>query len=148
MAAVTTVIDQGWRWKQRDAAAAVSVLDELSTGGRGWSSATAYPSEVHVELLAAGRIPDPFLAFNEHEVQCECLCSVWSYREGRKARGCGDGADGSAGIGDAEWLYATSFDVSEEELARGYAMLVFEGLDTLCDIYLVRLPIANLAPAH
>lgn len=67
MASVVTPIAQGWAWKQRDPSV-VSVLDELTSS---WKAATEFPSEVHVELLKAGNIPDPFLGFNEHEVQCE-----------------------------------------------------------------------------
>lgn len=67
MAAIITPISQNWSWKQRDASIA-SVLDEVNLT---WSPATSFPSEVHVELLKAGRIPDPFLGFNEHDVQCE-----------------------------------------------------------------------------
>lgn len=67
MSAATTPITQTWYWKERDASIA-SVLDEIDSS---WTSATSFPSEVHVELLKAGRIPDPFVGFNEHEVQCE-----------------------------------------------------------------------------
>ena len=66
-AAVSTAISQGWAWKERDVSIA-SVLDEV---GSSWTDATAFPSEIHVELLKAGRIPDPFKGSNEHEVQCE-----------------------------------------------------------------------------
>ena len=69
MAARVTSISQGWAWKERDASIA-SVLDELNPDSY-WAKAAAFPSEVHVELLKAGRIPDPFKGFNEHEVQCE-----------------------------------------------------------------------------
>lgn len=40
------------------------------------------PSEVHVELLEAGLIPDPFVGFNEHKVQCRLAlnsCPSLSY---------------------------------------------------------------------
>lgn len=45
-----------------------------------WFAATRFPSEVHVELLAREAIPHPYVAFNEHEVQCELLplCSPTS----------------------------------------------------------------------
>ena len=69
MAARVTSISQGWGWKERDASIA-SVLDELNPDSY-WAKAAAFPSEVHLELLKAGRIPDPFKGFNEHEVQCE-----------------------------------------------------------------------------
>lgn len=41
------------------------------------------------------------------------------------------------GIGDREWLYASTFDI---ELPRDNeeVELEFQGLDTFCDVYLVR----------
>ena len=36
-----------------------------------WFRASQFPSEVHVELLKRQIIPNPYVAFNEHEVQCE-----------------------------------------------------------------------------
>ncbi|KAH9919171.1 glycoside hydrolase [Epithele typhae] len=105
MAATTTQITLNWTWKQRDESVA-SVLEEL---GSSWNMATEFPSEIHVELLKAGKIPDPFLGFNEHEVQ-------W--------------------IGETEWLYATTLDVPVGERNWKHAELVFDGLDTLCDVYL------------
>ena len=67
MTAHNLPIAQNWSYKQRDTSIS-SVLDELNESS--WTTATGFPSEVHVELLKAGRIPDPFLGFNEHEVQC------------------------------------------------------------------------------
>ena len=74
MTAAFTAISQGWGWKERDVSIA-SVLDEV---GSLWTDAAAFPSEVHVELLKAGRIPDPFKGSNEHEVQCESCIAVSS----------------------------------------------------------------------
>ncbi|KAG6856280.1 hypothetical protein H0H87_005890 [Tephrocybe sp. NHM501043] len=102
------ILNQGWSWKQRDNKI-LSVLDELHGGiEEGWRMARTFPSEVHIELLKEGLIPDPYIGFNEHKVQ-------W--------------------IGDAEWLYKCSFpfaNLSEHE----HAVLEFEGLDTVCDVYL------------
>jgi beta-mannosidase len=36
-----------------------------------WFAATTFPSEVHVELLERKVIPHPYVAFNEHEVECQ-----------------------------------------------------------------------------
>ncbi|KAA1472333.1 glycoside hydrolase [Dentipellis sp. KUC8613] len=128
-------LDAHWEWKQRDPALH-SALDELALPSfvagaadaeitsadadadkgadkhtdtkKAWRAATAFPSEVHVELLAAGLIPDPFVGFNEHAVQ-------W--------------------IGHEEWLYRTTFAL--DALAEGeLAELVFDGLDTVVDVYL------------
>lgn len=43
------------------------------------------------------------------------------------------------GIGDTEWLYKCSFpfDRSQQHL---YGLLKFDGLDTVCDVYLVSYP--------
>ncbi|KAH9480071.1 Beta-mannosidase B [Psilocybe cubensis] len=105
---------QDWWWKQRDASI-IDVRDESNQGNApeadfraSWKKTTSFPSEVHVELLKLGAIPDPYVGFNEHAVQ-------W--------------------IGDVEWLYKCDFTV-DSAFAGKFAKLVFEGLDTICDIYL------------
>lgn len=67
MTAKIVDIDKGWQWKERDPSIS-SVLDESARGG--WHNAHAFPSEIHVELLKAELIPDPYVEFNEHKVQC------------------------------------------------------------------------------
>ncbi|KAF9075879.1 glycoside hydrolase family 2 protein [Rhodocollybia butyracea] len=64
---------------------------------------------VHVELLKAKRIPDPFLGLNEHDVQ-------W--------------------VGESDWIFKQSFVVSENDLRYANIDLVFEGLDTFAAITL------------
>ncbi|KAH7090112.1 glycoside hydrolase [Auriculariales sp. MPI-PUGE-AT-0066] len=108
----TTELNSGWRWKQRETAAAIG--DELQR--QGWTAASAIPSEIHLELMKVGRIPDPYIASNEHKVQ-------W--------------------VGEREWLYSTTFDYSPTE-GNSHVELVFEGLDTLCRIYLVSSPSLSL----
>lgn len=62
---------KSWQWKERNVSV-TAVLNEVSDPAQpGWENATAYPSEIHVELLKKGQILDPFLGFNEHKVQCE-----------------------------------------------------------------------------
>ena len=66
-----------WSWKQRGHTAN-DVLDETELRPdldfvKGWRKAeSSIPSEVHVELLKIGAIPEPYIGFNEHKVQCEC----------------------------------------------------------------------------
>lgn len=91
-----------WRWKQRDPAVS-DVLDELTQhtalaeqGSKDtksyWREATSSPSEIHVELLKAGLIPDPYKGFDEHKVQCKftsLICRIRSnpnvsFTRGRK----------------------------------------------------------------
>lgn len=61
-------LNYNWKWKQRNEEVA-SVWDEVDRGA--WRKAESVPSEIHVELLKAGLIPDPFVGFSEHKVQCE-----------------------------------------------------------------------------
>lgn len=44
------------------------------------------------------------------------------------------------GVGEADWAFKTTFNVSKEQLAEPHADLLFEGLDTFCDISLVSPP--------
>ncbi|MGC9343262.1 MAG: glycosyl hydrolase 2 galactose-binding domain-containing protein [Bacteroidales bacterium] len=67
------------------------------------------PGTVHTDLMDNGLIPDPFVGFNEDSVQ-------W--------------------IEDEDWIYKTSFYLSEEEENYNHHELVFEGLDTYADVYL------------
>jgi beta-mannosidase len=41
------------------------------------------------------------------------------------------------GVGEANWVFKTSFEVTAEQLKDPEIDLVFEGLDTYCDIVLV-----------
>ncbi|KDR77609.1 hypothetical protein GALMADRAFT_65886 [Galerina marginata CBS 339.88] len=103
---------RNWSWKQREISRS-DILHELNLGEgedfeHEWKKAFSIPSEIHVELLKIGAIPDPYVGFNEHQVQ-------W--------------------IGDVEWLYKCDFSFNVSTTHK-YANLVFEGLDTICDVYL------------
>ena len=67
------------------------------------------PGTVHQDLLRHGLLPDPFYGINEQKVQ-------WVENE--------------------DWAYRTTFTLTENQLARQAARLVFEGLDTYADVYL------------
>lgn len=41
------------------------------------------------------------------------------------------------GVSQREWLYRTTFELDAESRKRSLFELMFEGLDTVCDIYLV-----------
>lgn len=72
-----------------------------------WRPATV-PGVVHTDLLNAKLIPDPFYRDNEAKLQ-------WTQ--------------------DADWEYRTTFTASPEVMARQHVDLVFEGLDTLAEVY-------------
>jgi len=65
------------------------------------------PGCVHTDLLAADRIDDPFFRDNEDHLR-------W--------------------IGEAEWVYSRTFEVTEEMLASERLVLRCEGLDTLATV--------------
>jgi beta-mannosidase len=67
------------------------------------------PGCVHTDLLAAGRIPDPFVADNEKRVQ-------W--------------------VAESDWEYQHSFTCGPELLAKEQVYLVCDGLDTLATVTL------------
>ncbi|MBA7484968.1 Exo-beta-D-glucosaminidase [subsurface metagenome] len=65
------------------------------------------PGSVHTDLLAAGKIPDPYYRDNENSLQ-------W--------------------IGEVDWVYMRAFNLREEFLNHGQILLHCEGLDTLATI--------------
>lgn len=73
-----------------------------------WMTAIV-PGTVHQDLLAHQLLPNPFFGTNEQKIQ-------WVENE--------------------DWEYKTTFTVTEEQLSRGAASLVFEGLDTYANVYL------------
>jgi len=81
------------------------VFREADTGE--WLPATV-PGTVHTDLLANGKIQDPFYRTNERDQQ-------W--------------------IDKKDWDYATHFDLDAATLAHDHLDLVFEGLDTYADVY-------------
>src|SRR5271169_5675608 len=67
------------------------------------------PGGVHTDLLASGRIPDPFVADNEKRVQ-------W--------------------VAESDWRYRASFACADELLFAEKVFLVCDGLDTLATVVL------------
>jgi beta-mannosidase len=92
---------------------------ELSLNGDQWQvaeiGATAppvaatVPGTIHTDLLAAGKIPDPFLACNETAVQ-------W--------------------VGERDWRWEREVAVDAELLGRERIDLVFAGIDTVATVRL------------
>lgn len=67
------------------------------------------PGDVHTALLAAGRIPDPFVADNEKQVQ-------W--------------------VAETDWEYRRTFRPDPDLINEEEVFLVCDGLDTLADVFL------------
>ena len=83
-----------WSFRQRDA--------------QEWLPANV-PGGVHTDLLALGKIPDPFVGDNEKKVQ-------W--------------------ITDCDWEYRRTFTAAPEALSELEQYLVCDGLDTLAEVTL------------
>ena len=99
----TTRIDLGGTWEFRRA-----------DGPEEWLPACV-PGVVQGDLMAAGRLEDPFVGTNEDKAQ-------W--------------------VGAAPWTYRRRFDAPA--LAEGVrAFLVFEGLDTFATVFLNGRPVGT-----
>ena len=77
-------------------------------GTEEWLPATV-PGGVHTDLLALGKIPDPFVADNELKV-------MW--------------------VAETDWEYRRTFNADTALLAEENLALVCDGLDTIADVYL------------
>ena len=72
-----------------------------------WITANV-PGSVHTDLFENGIIQDPYYRLNEHDVQ-------W--------------------IDKKDWLYKTSFSISQLEFDKRNSCLEFSGLDTYAKVY-------------
>ncbi|KAL2862520.1 beta-mannosidase [Aspergillus lucknowensis] len=113
----TIPLREGWEYRASDA-------PEGDAGT--WSNAQPLPTSIHLDLLADGKIPDPFLAQNETEVQ-------W--------------------VGTKTWIYRTRFTIPVSVLQNSdqKIVLVFDGLDTYTTVTLddeVILETSNMFLSH
>jgi len=93
-------LDHDWQFRQGPADGGASDKD--------WLAATV-PGDVHLDLLANKRIPDPFYRDDEAKLQ-------W--------------------IEQASWVYQDTFDVPAGLIGKANVDLVFDGLDAAAEVYL------------
>jgi len=98
-------LNTNWQFKARDPEKEL-IADFAQS--EGWLTANV-PGTVQQDLLAAGKIPDPFYGLNEREVQ-------W--------------------VGEQDWLYRGNFDLPPDFAASDPTQLYFEGLDTFATVWL------------
>ncbi len=79
----------------------------VTQAGKSGAISAQVPGCIHTDLIAAGKIPDPFYRDNEKAVQ-------W--------------------IGEAGWVYSREFQASAAVLRRDRVLLRCEGLDTLATV--------------
>lgn len=99
------LLASNWQFKQRDPAHPLA--DDFVTS-EGWLPAYV-PGTVQQDLLAAGRIQDPFIGLNEEGVQ-------W--------------------IGERDWLYRCTFELPADFDETEAITLCFDGLDTIATVWL------------
>ena len=92
-------VTRGWQFRE--------------AGASDWLPATV-PGTVHTDLLANGKIPDPFYRTNERDLQ-------W--------------------IDKKDWEYQTTLDIDAETLAHDHVELCFDGLDTYAEVFLNDAPV-------
>lgn len=103
-----------WRFKAIDK---YRVLPRSVADAVQWMDGTV-PGTVHTDLLANGKIPDPFYRMNEEQVQ-------W--------------------VDSQQWMYRREFEVEEDFLREKRIDLVAEGLDIYADIRINGRPAAITA---
>ena len=101
-AEVVRPLHMGWSLRAADPALGAAQNFEPRDG---WLSATV-PGTVYQDLIAGGRIPDPYFGRNEERVQ-------W--------------------VADSDWCYRLDFDVDARE-QRTCMALAFDGLDTYAQV--------------
>lgn len=100
MQVIRQTLDTGWRVRE------VPPADTPVHNHLPWLPAQV-PGHVHLDLMRAGVIPDPFQRMHERDV-------AW--------------------VDEADWVYETTFTVEDPAPANAY--LVFHGLDTVAEIVL------------
>ena len=93
-------LDHGWQFRQ--------ITSAPQDAESGWLPATV-PGDVHLDLLANKKIPDPFYRDNESKLQ-------W--------------------IENESWEYRLKFDATAGLLSHSHIDLVFDGLDAASTVYL------------
>ncbi|KAJ4376666.1 hypothetical protein N0V86_006782 [Didymella sp. IMI 355093] len=91
-------LTDGWSFKQAD-----------DTAEDAWLSVKTVPTNVHLDLIEHGKIPDPFLGFNE-------LKAEW--------------------VADKAWTYKVALPKVEETKHSTIHVLAFDGLDTFATVKL------------
>src|ERR1700760_3584461 len=100
MQVIRRTLDTGWQVREVPSEH-IAVHNHLP-----WLPAQV-PGQVHLDLMRAGVIPDPFARMHERDV-------AW--------------------VDETDWVYETTFRVGDP--APAHAFLLFHGLDTLAEIEL------------
>lgn len=97
-----TNLHSGWEFQQ---VSAVGVQDQVPE----FLPVAQFPTNIHLDLMAHHKIPDPFIGLNEYKVQ-------W--------------------VGEQKWLYRTFFIAKSIPNKGEKAVIQFDGLDTFATVSL------------
>lgn len=117
-----TMIDLtgAWEFQLHQAHPDETMVPEDLLGDDAWLPATV-PGAVHTDLMACGKLEDPFYRDNETRVG-------W--------------------VAEVDWLYRKRFEISEEFLEAQAVHLMAEGLDTLATIFINDVEVARTENMH
>jgi len=99
-------LNKNWRFSLSDSSSTTETIPNQKIKSGNWFSAEV-PGTIHTDLLNNKLIEDPFYSDNELKIN-------W--------------------IAECDWIYQTEFEFEDE--GQNNVNLVFEGLDTICEIYL------------
>lgn len=134
MSSSTSALSGNWYWKEADASSPTEAENSVERDPT-WHLGGDPPSEIHVLLHKAGLISDAYKVFNEHDVQCRLNSSEFYLAF----------ADACSGVGERDWLFRHEFR-GQRRADNPCSLLTLEGLDTVCDVYLVRTDFVEREP--
>ena len=122
---ISTLLADGWEFTQLTSGPLEPVIPKDQ-----WLATSQFPTEVHVELLKLGKIPDPFVgtrSVNRGLSEMIDLCFITPE---------GNNEWEVQWISEVDWAFRKSFNVSAADL-DAHADLIFDGLDTFAVVELV-----------
>ncbi|ORY21893.1 glycoside hydrolase [Naematelia encephala] len=109
-----------WQYAESPVYEPHAVVPDLK--GAEWTDCTQFPTEIHLELRAAGRIPDWNKGRAEHDVQ-------W--------------------VAEKTWAFRSVISINVAKLnGLDKAELEFESLDTFATVFLVEVPVTSLKASN
>ena len=109
-------LDDNWKFKLSVDTDTSKIPKEIIKSLKKWNSATV-PGTVHTDLSNNKLIDDPFYSDNELRLEWICEC---------------------------DWVYEKEFNLPEDYTVSSPFRLVFEGIDTIAEIYLNEINLANV----
>lgn len=111
-----TSLDNNWKFKLNDSSDTSIIPLKLQKYVKKWNAASL-PGTIHTDLLKNKIINDPF--YSDNELGLGWIC-------------------------ESDWVYETKFKLPEDYTNSVPIRLVFEGIDTVAEIFLNEIKLANV----